>query len=374
MSETKSDFDVLRSIQKHISRLKPRFPKWAVIGIGEYAADIIFKGVVINGEGIKILIGRPSISVLESNKFSHEALDTLDIEGNYFQSFFWFNILPKTMKDDNFVKKLKDKSLHTVRNALILSATWDGIGSGFPSALVSRFSSWNIKSMVVALLPSKAQPPVAHFNALAAVGLCVNKGAVPTLLIDRDYLENYIGVCRKGAIVKGREIINILIELILSKETFFEEITTLSKSFDTKVYTVLLSAGASLRVYGSLHNIFRTALLRPLLNFDLSTATVVYVISRIPLSLRNKLSKEHIEGATADWFKELSSLKSIHVSDPLFVDDINDRIDIAIFIGGFKTAKTLSFSKEKCSELKDDMVRRGILSSEEWQEIVKDLM
>ena len=104
------------------------------------------------------------------------------------------------------------------------------------------------------------------------------------------------------------------------------------------MFTVLLASGVSLKIYGSLENMLNTTLLRPLFTFDLSTATLLYVLIRMPFHLKDKLPRGKIELAIANWFKDKADLESIYIADPVYVEDSSDRIDIALFVGGFDTA------------------------------------
>ncbi len=102
-------------------------------------------------------------------------------------------------------------------------------------------------------------------------------------MLERDQLEKFVGINRNGSLIKGNVVINFLLDLIQQKKSFVEEISELTRAFNIKIYTVLLASGASMGVYGSLENILSAALSNPLLNFKLSTASVIiYAIVRIP--------------------------------------------------------------------------------------------
>jgi hypothetical protein len=140
------------------------------------------------------------------------------------------------------------------------------------------------------------------------------------------------------------------------------------------MYTVLSATGASLRIYGSIENILNIALSRPLLKFDLSSASVLYVLLRMPIKLKDKLPREKIELAIANWFKEKASLKSISVSEPIYVEDVSDRIDVVMFVGGFDLTKMFISMEKIVREIKSYAIKQGSINEDEWQAIVKSLV
>ena len=126
------------------------------------------------------------------------------------------------------------------------------------------------------------------------------------------------------------------------------------------MYSVLLATGASLKIYGSFENILNATLLKPLLNFDLSTASLLYVLLRMPSSLKDKLPRGKIELAIAGWFKEKANLKSIYIAEPVYVEDASDRIDLILFVGGFDTAEMFTDYDKKAKSMKNRAVQKGL--------------
>jgi hypothetical protein len=165
--------------------------------------------------------------------------------------------------------------------------------------------------------------------------------------------------------MKGNGIVDYLLKLMSAKETLVRELTEMSRSFKVKMYTILSATGASLKIYGSLENILSTALFKPLLTFDLASVSVPYVLLRMPLSLKDKLSKGKIELAIADWFKERASLKSIRVSEPIYVEDVTDRIDMLMFVGGFDLTEILAALEKKVRTIKSQTVKQGFIKEDE---------
>jgi hypothetical protein len=223
------------------------------------------------------------------------------------------------------------------------------------------------------LLPSKIQPSDACFNALASLGICASSEGATVLLLDRDLLESYEGVDRVGEQIKGNAVANYLVNLLLSKDTLVEELSEQSRTFNTKMYTILLAPGASIKLYGSVENILNATLLKPLLNFDLSTVSLLYALVRMPESLKEKLPRGKIELEIATWFKEKANLKSIYITEPVYVEDTSDRIDVVLFVGGFDTHEMFLEYEKRAKSLKGRAVQKGLVDKSNWESMMSAL-
>jgi hypothetical protein len=239
--------------------------------------------------------------------------------------------------------------------------------------LISQFAEWNTSSVALTMLPSKVQPSDVHFNALSAMGMNASKETTPVILIDRDRLESYVSVDRNGVTITGNTVINYLLDLILTKDTLVQELSELSRAFNAKIFTILAATGASYKVYGQLDNIFNAALFNPFLDFDLSKASVLYVLLRMPLRFKDKLPRGKIELAVANWFKNRASLNSIYVTEPLYVEDASDRIDMVMFVGGFDLTDRFTALEKKVNKTKNQVIKKGWIKEAEWKGIVKSL-
>ena len=155
-------------------------------------------------------------------------------------------------------------------------------GSALLPTLISQFKKSNGNAVALAVLPSKAQPSDAHFNALASIGMCAANDSAAVVLLGRDFAEDYVGVDRDGSRMTGNGIINYLLEMMLAEETLTQELCELSRAFNVKLYTGLSIMGASFKVYGSFESMLDAASLNPFLPFDLTSATVIYVLVRVP--------------------------------------------------------------------------------------------
>ena len=132
------------------------------------------------------------------------------------------------------------------------------------------------------------------------------------------------------------------------------------------MFTPLIASGMSLKIYGSIENMLNTTLVRPLLNFDLSTASLLYVLTRMPFHLKDKLPRGEIELSIANWFSDKANLESIYLTDPIYTDDSSDRVDIALFIGGFNTKTRFTALEKRVAKMKNQAVKKGAITEEDW--------
>ncbi len=371
MKDGKGTFNVLASVEKHIEALKPLLPRQAVVSIGEYSIKALVKQPGITKDGpLPILIEKSSDEIDKWLPRNFNPYFVLDLEDARIETHFWYNVLPYISKDESVIESLKKKSLEKLHGALIFSSVWDGIGSATLPTMITKLKASNINSLAMAVIPSKLQPTDAQFNTLAALKMCQTIEGTTVLLMDRDHLESYEGVDRQGAQIKGNMVANYLINLFLAKETLVDEVTELSRTFNSKLFTVLLVTGASYKIYGTLENMLNTALLKPFLKFDLSSATLLYVLLRMPATLKDKLPRGKIELAIANWFENKATLKSIHITEPIYTEDMSDRIDVTLLIGGFDADKMLSKLEERVQPLKEHAVEKGLIT-EDWQVTAK---
>ncbi len=368
MKDGKKAFNVLASVEKHIEALKPLLPRQAIVCIGEYPIKLLLQEPFISKiEGtLPVLIEKSSDDLYKWVPANFNPYLILGFEDAKTDTHFWYNAMPYISKDDTLIESLKKKSIEPLQGTMLVASVWDGIGSASLPTLTGKLKASNIRSLAIAILPSKVQPADAHFNAFASLKTCSAIDGSTMVPVERDYLEGYEGVDRKGSLIKGNAVLNYLINFLLGKETFVAEISELSRIFNAKMFTPLLVSGASYRIFGSLENMLNTALLKPLLPFDLSSSEVLYVLFRMPSGLKDKLPRAKMELAIANWFKDKASLKSIYITEPIYVDDQNDRVDIAVFIGGFGTKEMFSEYERKIKSLKDQAVAKGYMT-DDWQ-------
>ncbi|TRO42346.1 hypothetical protein E2P42_03125, partial [Candidatus Bathyarchaeota archaeon] len=258
-------FDVIESIRRHTKELKQLTSKRGLVSIGDYPAKILIKGNFSKkiGDAQPIFISKSDkggANVDQSSDLPHDILD-IDL---HVDTHFWFDIASYLAKDDGFSARLKSR-IEGLQENIIFASLWEGLGSALMPALISQFKAANANSVALGVLPSKAQPSDAHFNAFASIGMCASNDATALVLLDRDCVEEYVGVARDGSMLKGNVIVDYLLEMMLTKESFTQEFGELSRSFNVKLYTMLPVTGASLKIYGSFKNILNAASLNPFL-------------------------------------------------------------------------------------------------------------
>lgn len=371
MNDGKATFNVLASIEKHIEGLKPLLPKQALICIGEYSIKTILKEPIITKETtLPILIEKSSDEIYKWLPKGYDAHFVLGFEEEHIDTHFWYNVLPTISKDNSVMESFRKKFVEKLHSAIIFSSVWDGVGSASLPTFIRKFKEAKMDSLSIVVLPSKIQPSDAHFNACGALETCLAIDGATVLLLERDQIENYEGVDRKGEPIKGNMVANYLLNLFLAKNSLVEEIAELSRTFNTKLFTALLVTGSSYNIFGSLDNMLNAALLKPFLNFDLPNASLLYVLLRMPLSMKDKLPRGKIELTITNWFKEKTSLQSIYITEPIYTQDMTDRIDAVLFIGGFEATKMLSDMETKVKSLKDHAVEKGFIT-EDWKVVSK---
>jgi hypothetical protein len=375
MRDGKDTFDVLSSIQNHIKTLKPILPKQAIICVGEYPIKTIFNKP--NGDEMEqplsILIGNSSDEIYTWVPKVFKPNLVLGFEDANVNTHFWYDVLSFISKDEILTEALKKKPFQKLHGALLLASVWDGVGSALLPTLISKFKASNMNSLSIALLPSKVQPVDAYFNTVASLGMCMSIDGTTVVLMDRDHVESYEGVDRDGYPIKGNAVATYLINMLLAKDTLAQEVSELSRTFNIKIFTVLFASGASLRIYGSLENMLNAIMLKPLLSFNLSSSSILYVLLRMPASHKDKLPRGKIELSIASWFKEKANLKSIYIAEPIYVEDTCDRIDMALFIGGFETTQMFADFEKKVRGLRSRAVQKGLVKKNDWKAMMKSL-
>ena len=372
---TEPVFDVIKNIEKHVAQLKPYVPERGLVCIGDYPLKILLKepfAEEISGV-LPILIQKGEEESTKPTQLARIAApqNTLKLDADV-DTHFWFDINSYLAANEETRTRLKNTT-EKLHEAVVFASLWEGLGSALLPMLTAQFRKSNATSVALAMMPSKAQPSDAHFNALAAVGTCAANDSSGVVLVGRDFAENYVGVDRIGSRMKGNSVINYLLHMMLMKETLTQELTELSRAFNIKLFTGLSIMGASYKVYGSFENMLDAASLNPFLSFDLASAAVIYVLVRIPRNLKDKLPRGKVELATAEWAKKLTNVKSISVSEPIYVEDTSDRVDAVVFAGGFNTAELAAFLLKKSEKIKNETIKKGLVKEKEWESIVKSL-
>jgi hypothetical protein len=371
MTDEKGSFNILASIEKHTQALKPLLPKQAIVGIGEYPIKTLLKEPNISREGIlPIFVEKSSEDVYKWIPKGYQTHYVLGFEDDNIDTHFWYNVLPTIAKDTSIIESLKKRSTEKLHGATLFASVWDGVGSATLPALISKFKKQGVDTLSIAVMPSAIQPADAHFNAYATLQICLATEGSTVLLLGRDQLERFEGVDRKGQQIKGNIVVDYLLDLLMEKDLLVQEIAELSRTFNLKLFSAIAVTAASYQVYGSIENMLNAALHKPLFDFDLSSAKLLYALVRMPANLKDKLPRAKLDLAITNWFKERTNPQSIHITEPIYTEDTTDRIDAVLFIGGFDTAKLFAESEEKVAPLKSKAVEMGYMTGD-WQLLMK---
>jgi hypothetical protein len=181
-------------------------------------------------------------------------------------------------------------------------------------------------------------------------------------------------VNREGGRLSGDLVPRYLVELLLHKEGLVRDLVKLSRSFRVELFTVLMAAGSSLEIYENLRNILDIALEQPLLDFDISTASIIYVLVKAPLRLQGRLTKGFIELEVNSWLKERLEIDVPQICEPIYVDELNDRIDVVILVGGFDTTLLFKTVRERVSRFDNLINEHGFYDKSVWAKICGTLL
>ena len=371
----KKKFDIIKNIEKHIKQIKQWIPTQAIIAIGKLPIQTILNGSLMDDVGnfLHLFIDKSTKEIQNWSKSSLKPYNILGLDTKN-DTLFWFHVYQDLLINNSFIRRLKNRPLDHIDQAIVVSSMEEGVGSALFPLVCSQLRVMNINPISIVVLPSQVQPSDANFNTFSSLGLSVLAGSTPIILVSRDNLENYVGVNRKGTKIESNMIINYLIELLSVKATLGQEISELSRSFNIKFFTPILTTGASLRIYGSIENILETGLFKTLLEFDLSSASVIYVFFRIPSHLKTKFAREKIDLSLANWLGGKVNLKSIYLSDPIYTEDTNDRVDVVMLVGGFNTTSLFTSMKNKIESIKNEALNNSFIDEKEWQEIDEGLI
>jgi len=135
-----------------------------------------------------------------------------------------------------------------------------------------------------------------------------------------------------------------------------------------------MAAGCSLGIYETFRNILDITLEQPLLDIDLSTADMLYVVVKIPLSLRDEYSKGRVELEVSGWVKDHVNVDAPQICEPIYVEEFGDRIDVAILVGGFDTTELFDALDKRIENISKMMVEQDLYDDVVWLEIRKRLL
>ncbi len=373
MSSPDDGFDVLKSIKAHIDLITPVLPSQVVVTVGQYALGTLDDSDGFIGDDTPTLL-----RILHKKETSFKTVDlypekTIIIDTVY-EPHYWFDLHSHLQGDTWFSEELANRIYSYHDEVLSVLNLSEGIASGVLPALYTHIASEDISALSLGVFPSMGHSSDALFNAFACLGLLTIDASAPLLIMDQSKLEDFTGVHREGEILAGKEVIDYLVKLFMEKKGFIRDLVKLSRSFNVGLYTILMAAGCSLGIYETFRNILDITLEQPLLDIDLSTADMLYVVVKIPLSLRDEYSKGRVELEVSGWVKDHVNIDAPQICEPIYVEEFGDRIDVAILVGGFDTTELFDALDKRIQNFSKMMVEQDLYDDVVWLEIRKRLL
>jgi hypothetical protein len=120
-------------------------PKKAIISISEYPSKIILNASFLNSKQniLPIFINKSSEDYAKWNPAAKDIVDkTIGLDKA--DTHFWFNV---TSLNDKITSQLKNQPITELKSAIIVSSTWDGLGSALLPMLFLQLKEWDINSV-----------------------------------------------------------------------------------------------------------------------------------------------------------------------------------------------------------------------------------
>jgi hypothetical protein len=364
MASDTGSFNVLQSIERHIQSLNPFQPKNTVIYIGKYATSkrVFNRQNVSSNNQSPIFLEKITYNDDQTiNQISD--LTPVKLGSHKINSKDWYSAL-LTLNQNPLIIRDLGKQIGNPTVIVTVASIWDGFVSAILPSLNTTFESNTLLSLV--FLPSSQPEPDDYFNAYASLKLIEKNNQNPVLLLNQCFVESYQGLNQKGEPLTEQGIANYMIDFLFSRESLIQEFVVFSKKSDVFFFTPTILTGASYQIYGSIENIFKMALLKPLSKVNTSCLSSVYAVLRMPTTLKEKLPKKTIEFALNQLFDGKIPTQQIQVANVNYTKDAGDRIDALVLIGTKNAEDYFTENQSKIDELKNKAVENGLIT-EDWQ-------
>lgn len=375
MTSDDESLNILNWVRPHIDRIQTVLPSQLALSVGLYAyKSLMGSGKFVGSDTPTLLqvVHRKEMELMnasaEDNGRQIIVLDTT------FEPHYWFDIQRYLEKEPSFMEALKDRIFDYHEELVAVGSLSEGVAAGvFPTIneyLLERGSDY----LLMGVFPSLGHSSDALFNAFSSLGQILIQGSGPIVILDRDRLDSFISVNRAGARLLGDDVPRYLAELFLDKKGIVRDLAKLSQAFKVELFTALMASGSSMEIYESLRNVLDVTLEQPLLDFDLSTISLVYVLIRAPLRMQEQFTKGYIELEVNDWLKETLGLNVPQICEPVYVDEFNDRVDVIILVGGFDPQPLFKKVDERITRFDNLIKEHGFYDREVWDKIRQRLV
>jgi len=309
MASSDSGPNIMRWVKSHIDKILPVISSQIAISVGQYAYKSLMDSRKFLGKDSPSLfkiIHRKETEFLDAAG-GNESEKTIQFD-TAFEPHYWFDIHTFLSEDPGFREAFQRNVFDYQEEFLILGSLGEGVTAGAMPILYDHLIQEQKDTLIVSVFPSVTHSSDALFNAFSSLGLLLSKDSGPVLLLDRARLDDFISLNREGDREGDRPsgdlVPRYLVELLLEKKGIVKDLVKLARSFRVDLFAVLMASGSSLEIYKSLRNILDIALEQPLLDFDISTASIIYVLVKAPLRLQGQLTKGLIELEVNGWLTE----------------------------------------------------------------------
>ena len=367
-----TDINLIASLRKQIMAISPILPDKAVVTVGQYTLETLIDSPKLSEEDFYTLL-----RVIHKKDLQHKTID-IDprsslVADTLYEPHYWFDMEEYFEKVD--LNKVLEKLIYGYhREVMTLSNISEGACSGLlPN--IHKFLADREKSTIgIALFPAMNHSSDALYNAFSTVGSILIDNSTPLILIDQGLMENFDGVHRSGDVLEDTKIIDYFIDMLLDKENIIRELDRLSRSYGVNIFSPMMATGASLDIYDNFRNILEITLEQPLMEFDIKTATMVYVLVRAPLSFQDDFQKGQLEFEVTQWLQESIGVDIPQICEPLFVDEYGDRVDVVILVGGYDTEKKFNEIYKRIQRFSKMNVDQKLVDSEVWDKIKEKML
>lgn len=362
----------MSALKRQIDALQPILPDRALITVGRYTLDSLIDTIKITKETQSSLI-----RVLHRKDLEHKTIDldphnSIEID-SFYEPHYWFD-LSEYFTQNTFKETLETRIFDYHKEILSLTNLSEGTASGMLPQIHEHLAHLKKNTLGLGIFPSLTHSSDALFNAFSCVGQIFTERSTPMVLIDQGHLESFTGVNRIGEVLQDKEVLDYIVEMIWDKPGFIRDLYKLSNSYEIRNYGILFAAGCSMDVYEHFRNILEITLEQPLFDFDITTATIVYVLVRAPIQFRDRLTKGQIEYEVNKWLLETLNVDIPQICEPIYVEEYNDRIDVLILVGGFDTSILFKKIHKRIKRFSDMNVKQGLIEKDLWDTIKSEMI
>lgn len=366
------DAKLLTGLRDQIRAITPVLPDKAVVTVGQYALETLRESEKLRDADIYTLL-----RVLHRKDLQHKTVE-IDPENSLqmdtmYEPHYWFD-LGSYLEGVDLEATLNRLFYDYHKEILSLSNISEGATAGILPEIHKHLVGKDKSMLGVCVFPSMAHSGDALYNAFSAVGMIQRDESTPLILIDQGNLEDYKGVHRDGDVLEDLDVVDYMIELLLDKEGFVRDLSRLAMSYGIKVFTALLASGCSMDIYESFRNILEITLEQPLMEFDFTTAKMIYVLVKAPLKFREELQKGQLEYEVSTWLHQSIGIDIPQICEPLFIDEFGDRLDVVILAGGFDTVEMFTRVHERINRFSKMNVDQGLVDGDNWEQIKEKML